>query len=605
MAKINIEEQKILDEHFIKCHYSYAYFAQCNQKIQDEDNELVPFYLKDTQIVLEEIWEDIVKSGRRIRLWMLKGRKQHFSSWAVSKSHWLITAKGKFKKTANGPVFNGLVRNQNMSVIAHDPKTTAYLYEMFKRMDAAVQPELQQDKLKCNGYMIHYDNVEKTGLDSMVMLGSADTQDCGSGMTLTISLRDELAKWPAENTASLLLSLDNAIPDSKNTVVFNISTAKGVGNAFHTGFLACRYVYEVAQDKEQNPYWTLRVNENSDEDNEASSVFLPWYISLKYRRPPRPDFKRTLEEEEWVKTYNLCDEQLAWYRWALQQRCSGDKAKRRQEYPMNAREAFISSGEPAFDVPTILRLKSICEEKENGPIARYDCLISSGNFISKTDGAIKVWKEPDNQSHYVISADVAEGLLHGDFHSASVLDHDTGEQVAHYHGKMEPWNYAALLMALGYRYNEAWLIPERNNHGGQVIQEFLKKDYPNIYQDMKEEPGVEKGEKKFGWLTVGQGDRKKQALIDNGKKIISEGNPGINDPLTYEEMLNFKRQADGKERADNGTFDDCVMDWLIGRWILSQDYLPYATRTRKVNHGPGGSRKTGKGKKTPDKLAYY
>ena len=599
MSKITPQEQAALDAFFLRCHYDYAFFAATQQKIQNEDNELVNFILQDTQIVLEEIWEDIVKSGRRIRLWMLKGRKQHFSSWAVSKSHWLITAKGKFKKGQNGPVFDGLVKNSNMSVIAHDPKTTQYLYEMFKRMDAAVQPELQQDKLKCNGYMIHYDNEEKTGLDSMVMLGSADTQDCGSGMTLTISLRDELAKWPPENTKSLLTSLDNAIPDSKNTVVFNISTAKGIGGEFHKGFTTCRFVYEVYQDKNQIPCWSMKINDDSDPDSVASSIFLPWYISKKYRKTPAENFKRTLEEEDWVKKYNLCDEQLAWYRWALPNRCGGDKATRRQEYPMNPKEAFLSSGEPAFDTQTIMHLKDLCEP----PIARYDCLLTNGQFIAKADGSLKVWREPDKNGHYVISADVAEGLAHGDFNSASVLDHDTGEQVAHYHGKMEPWEYAAYLMALGNRYNEAWLVPEKNNHGQQVIQELIKFDYPNIYMEMIEEP-PNKPRKRFGWVTTGAGDRKRQALIDNGKKIISEGDPGINDPRTYDEMLNFKRQADGKERADNGTFDDCVMDWLIGQYV--RESLPYATRTRKPGGGPGSSG-TGRGgkQKKPSNKAYF
>ena len=598
MADKNQQAQQALDAHYLRCLMDYAYFAETNHRIQSEDNELIPFVLNDEQKIVEEIIADIQKAGRLVRLWILKGRKQGISTYWTSRSHWLLTAKGKFKKDKNGnTTFAGIAKNQNAVIVAHDPKTTQYLYEMFKRLDANVQPELQQDKLKCNGYQIHYQNEARTGLDSTIMLGSADVSDFGSGMTLTIRHCSELAKFPAENVKSLLTSLDNTMPFNKNTYELNESTAKGIGNAFHRGFTGCRYVYTVFQDANQVPGWSLTINENADPMNIASSIFIPYFIASKYRMTPPEGFKRTLEEEEWRNKYNMSDEQIYWTRWCLANRCGGDKATRRQEYPQNALEAFVSSGEPAFDTETILRLKDLCEP----PVARYDCLISNGQFISKADGAIKVWKEPVFSNNYVISADVSEGLAHGDFHSADVLEHDTGEQVAHYHGKMEPWEFASLLIAIGKRYNEAWLVPEKNNHGQQVIQELLKADYPNIYMEMIEEPPA-KPRKRFGWVTTGSGDRKKQALIDNGKKIISEGNPGINDPLTYEEMLNFKRQADGKERADNGTFDDAVMSWLIGQYV--RETLPYATRTRKTNSGPGGSGRGGKKEKKSMKAWY-
>jgi hypothetical protein len=954
MSKLTQQEQEALDNHFIRCHIDYPYFARTNHRIQDENNELVPFILNDEQKILEEIWSDIVKTGRMVRIYVLKGRKQGVSTWFTSRSHWMITARGKFKKEGNQIIFVGLTKNQNMSVIAHDPKTTAYLFEMCKRIDENVQPELAQKKTKNNGYLIHFKDDENPSgpdsLDSTISVGSADTKDFGSGMTLTISHRSELAKWPAENIKSLLTSLDNAMPAGKNTAVLNESTAKGIGGEFQQGFTTCRYVYEVYQDENQEPQWKMEINEDADPMNEYSSVFIPWFIARKYRRAVPENFKRTAEEEDWVKRYNLSDEQLLWYRWALPNKCGGDRATRRQEYPncisgrmrigtnygiiplqeihesmvsdhgiikafirkgyqqtyklttylgyeiigtedhpislkdgsfvvlkdcLNkmvslqqpefsrkqcifsipidclqnaeiqininedfarfvgyymgdgsfhketlsivcdgqdldtvddvvhlfrkffgepgvrkvgnkkggteirlsgknlkeifkgmgltrqneggtykrnvhvpefiwrspkpivkeflkglfeadvfcaykqprislfsqyneflkdiqilllgfgivcrnssrpaingsgynytsntldlrkaevvkfieeigfvssrkisrqesmilceptrankyyrgrltqeiefmdevvsivpysiepvydlsidgepvfgangilvhncAQEAFISSGEPAFDVQTIMHLKELCDP----PIARYDCLLSNGQFITKADGALKVWKEPEKSGNYVISADVSEGLAHGDFHSADVLEHDTGEQVAHYHGKMEPWEYASLLIALGNRYNEAWLVPEKNNHGQQVIQELIKADYPNIYMEMIEEP-PNKPRKRFGWVTTGAGDRKRQALVDHGKKLIYDGNPGINDPKTYEEMLNFKRQADGKERADNGTFDDCVMSWLIGQYV--RESLPYATRTRKgpVDTGRGGKQK--------------
>ena len=88
MSKITLQEQDALDAFFLRCHYDYKFFASTQQKIQTTENELIPMTLWDEQLILEEIWQDIIKSGRLIRLWLLKGRRQGFSTFALSKSHW-------------------------------------------------------------------------------------------------------------------------------------------------------------------------------------------------------------------------------------------------------------------------------------------------------------------------------------------------------------------------------------------------------------------------------------------------------------------------------------------------------------------------------------
>lgn len=592
MDKPTEEQQKKLDEHFLRCHYDYPYFARTNHRIQDEDNELVPFILNDEQQVLEEIWADILKDNRLVRLFVLKGRKQGVSTWFASRGHWMITAKGKFKERDGKVYFDGLVKNQNMSVIAHDPKTTAYLFEMSKRLDAHVQPEIEQPKLKNNGYIIHFQNDTNTGLDSTIMVGSADTKDACSGMTLTISHRSELAKWPSENIKSLLTSLDNAMPAKRNTAVLNESTAKGLGGEFHSGFISCRYVYEVYQDENQNPHWKMHVNEDADPMNEYSSIFIPWFIARKYQMKVPEGFKRTLEEEKWVGKYNLSDEQLAWYRWSLPNRCGGDKGTRSQEYPMNAKEAFLASGTPSFDIPRVMHFKDLCRP----PISRYDCLLSLGQFVAKADGMLKVWKEPKQGCSYLISADVSEGLEHGDFDSADVLDHMTGEQVAHFHGKMSPYEYAALLYHLGMRYNEAWLVPERNNHGISVIQELERLEYPNIYVEMIVEP-PNKPRKRWGWQTS---SKSRPLILDNLKQVMMDEDPGIRCAETFDEMGNFKRQKDGREEADSGTFDDRVMSIAIGKHCIKT--LPCIVAPSR--NQTGGAVGKGRSKKRPSNRAW-
>jgi hypothetical protein len=587
------EQQQVIDNHILQCRGNYQFFAKHNHFIQNEANELVPMVLNDEQMIMEEIWADIRKAKRMVRLFVLKGRRQGLSTWYASRCHWMTSAKGRFKADENGVVrFTGVLKNQNVSIIAHDPKTTAYLFEMVKRLDANVQPELAQPKLKNNGYIIHFQSPENTGLDSTIMVGSADTKDPASGMMITHSHRSELSKWPAENVKSIMASLDNAIPRNQNTSVLNESTAKGQGNAFHTGFISCRYVYEVYQDTEQKPHWKMKVNEDSDPMNECSSVFIPWFVARKYRMEPVEGFKRTAEEEEWVKRYNLCDSQLQWYRWVLSNRCSGDRNTRSQEYPMNSREAFIASGTPSFDAEKVLHLRDLCTP----PSARYDCLFTAGGqFISKPDGIVQVWKEPMQNTSYLISADVSEGLEHGDFSSVDVLDHFTGEQVACAHLKCSPYELAALMYHLGMRYNTAWLAPEKNNHGLTVVDELLRMEYPHVVQDRLAEP-LSKGRRRFGWLTT---TKSRPMILDNLKLVMSEPDPGIRCAGTYDEMLNFKRQRDGREEADSGTFDDRVMSIAIGKYLI-KDLDPVVPPKR--NFTPSSRASTSK---KPNKRAWY
>ena len=49
-----------------------------------------------------------------------------------------------------------------------------------------------------------------------------------------------------------------------------------------------------------------------------------------------------------------------------------------------------------------------------------------------------VWREPVPRHAYCVGVDTAEGLVHGDYSCAQVLDVRSGEQVAIWHGHIPP-----------------------------------------------------------------------------------------------------------------------------------------------------------------------
>lgn len=568
---MNAEQQ--LEEHYKRCLVDYPYYSEHNLKVQTENSTLEPFKLHEVQVMLEEIWKHTEESGRLVRFYILKARRQGVSTWATGKFFHLTSCRS----------------NKNTVLVAHEPPASEYLYGMQQRYYQHLPPEFQPSTLKNNARTLHFNNETGTGLDSAIRVGTAGVKDFGSGQRIDYLHLSELPKYPAENQQDLLISLFQCVPAKKGTAIVIEGTAKGIGGAFYDGFWACRYVYEIYLDDKHLPKWRMVVNEQAAPDNAFASIFIPWFAFREYWMPVDEDFKRTGEEEKWVEQFNLSDEQLAWYRWVLTNKCNGDINKRNQEYPFTARGAFIGSGTPAFDVDRILFLKSKCVD----PIARYDFLATSGQFVTNAKGRLQVWEEPIPGRPYLISADVAEGLAHGDADSADVLDHTTGKQVAHFHGKMSPFDYAKLLKSLGERYNNAWLVPERNNHGITVVEVLEDEEYENIAFEIVPDP-PHKPRKRNGFVTT---PKSRKLILDFLIQITTQEDCGISCKETFDEMLNFKIQDDGKMEADPGSHDDRVISIAIAKYHLK--VLDYALPSNRglILHGRGrrnilpGSRK--------------
>lgn len=82
---------------------------------------------------------------------------------------------------------------------------------------------------------------------------------------------------------------------------------------------------------------------------------------------------------------------------------------------------------------------------------------------------LTVYKIPEAGKLYVIGVDTAEGNPTSDDSAATVLDKETGEEVAMLVGKLEPAVLADYCDRLGTWYNLAALMVERNNHGHAVL----------------------------------------------------------------------------------------------------------------------------------------
>ena len=567
------EEQKSMLNEFAD---DFSFYATKCLKIQTMDAKLIFFKFNVCQRVLMAIYDHIEQCNRLKRVIILKARREGVSTFTTGRNYW---------KTSTN-------HNRYAVTVTHEPDATSFLFKMVKRYHAHTPEEFKPEKRYSNQKLLEFNTDDDNGLDSAFRVGTAGKEDFGSGQLIHYLHLSEIAKWPTHTQTELITSLFQCVPDKMDTEIVLESTAKGIGGEFYERYWNARYQYEVFLKDDNTVSFKCTINEKADRENEFSAVFLPWFVFEDYLREPAEDFFKTEAENVMAKRYNLSDKRLAWRRWAIENRCGGVEEVFQQEYPSNPKEAFLVSGTPIFN-------NNQCQELKEGcplPIIRYNCQTISGEWMAHEHGALRVWEEPKVGRAYVIGADVAEGLAHGDFSSADVLDHRTGKMVAQWHGKIDPDEYGRVLGYLGKRYNYAWLGVERNNHGLTTLTILQQDKYKRLYVERIEEPPA-KPRKRYGWLTT---RATKPLVIDWLIEEMREESHGIVCAETFDEMMSFKKQDNGDMEADAGMFDDRVMSRAIAGAVRRKSPLPSQRMLEgKSNNRPRERGRIGRNRKPP------
>jgi hypothetical protein len=472
---------------------------------------------------------------------------------------------------------------KNSMIIAHEDRATSNLFQMsklyFEELPDVIKPMKKYD----NGKILSFENPDDNerssnpGLRSKITVSTAGTTEAGRSATIHNLHASEVAFFP--NAKLTMLGLLQSVPDEPNTLVVLESTANGVGDWFHD-------MWQKATRGE----------------NEFIPVFLPWFIDPTYVRPFRSESERTQFEAEvnsthqdmngnTIHTYeyelmrlnSLTYEQMNWRRWAVANKCQGDEELFMQEYPSTPEEAFISSGRPKFQVKSLKKYQTLTKKGEKG----YLHETTSGiEFIPDEKGYVEIWKRPDRDKFYAIGADVAEGLVHGDYSCGVVGDSDTLDIVAMWHGHIDPDLFGAELVKLARYYNEAYIGVENNNHGGTTLNTIKKLEYWNIYFAKTYDRIADTMTQKIGWTTS---SRTKPLMIDKLAEYVREMYIGIYSNLLVGELFTYVIEDDGKTNAQSGCNDDTVMATAIMLQLLlegrGENYVPEVPfdQTRKTS----------------------
>lgn len=538
--------------------------------IRTKQKTLVPLIPNAVQnMVLAEI-RRLRIAKKPVRIAILKGRQFGISTLIEA----IIYA------------FTSQQPNTNSLIMADDEGGSRYLFEMSKLYHDELkrhESHLAPDKKYSNDFRLEFDNRH-----SQILIDTARNVDAGRKYTFHIAHLSEASRF--KSFLDTLLSLMQSIPDNPETMCFIETTANGE-NDFCTWWRQKEQEAKSQEGKLIETDWVL--------------MFLSWKYHKEYSREFENEavkdyFVRSMskEEKKIQVDHDLTLQQMYWRRKVLVDKCNGKVEKFKQEYPLTADEAFISSGKRIFAVESCApQIKNICQPRSRGEVEFSD---NRPFFYAADDGNLRIFKSPVRSHRYLIASDSSDGTPGGDPAAAQVLDLTTWEQVATLTGAIPPDIFGTKLFALGAFYNWAFIAPEVNSQGLVTTLKLRDLHYPahSIAHHEKVNFDISTGERKtyeeLGWNTNA---KTKPLIIADLQEALREILLVIHDADTLAEINHYSILADGTWGGAGGWHDDRVMSLAIGVHFAKNAilYIGAPTNTNEEDKNPRITRLTGYG----------
>jgi hypothetical protein len=526
----------------------HRWYAKTFERIRTKGGGLVPFQYNKAQEALGEVWDQLEREGKPVRIIVLKARREGVSTYVAGRFMHKLCTK----------------RYLSALVIAHEDKSTDKLFKIYKLMYEQLPTAVQltdgtRVRVRPKKRYSTKRELDFQDLNSDIIIATAGSDKgkqkqgkrgsgTGRGATLHLLHVSEVAFYPSGKQT--LVALLQTVDKSPSTAVILESTANGVGDEFHGRWLDAK-----AGKSDYVP------------------LFLSWLTFPEYRSPAPSEGLGQLDTEEkrLKEQFGATDEQLQWRRETIRNECGGDPVQFRQEYPADDQEAFLVGGHPFFDYPSVVRARDK-HEKPPAFVGRLEYvkdgrgqLTTKVEFIPDPGGYLWVWAKPKPYGAYCVGGDVAEGKEvetekiseKYDFCCAHVLDRDTCEQAAEWHGRVDPDTFGDEMVKLGRWYNEAWIAPEVNKHGITTARRIVTLRYSRLYRRKAPlDEAYPDTTEKLGWWT---GPQNRPLMLDDLHRGVREDTHIIHSSRLIGEMFTFVRDATGKPAAQEGCHDDTVM----------------------------------------------
>lgn len=433
------------------------------------------------------------------------------------------------------------------------------------------------------------DNIKYVdGRGCRITVGSAETPNSVRSQDASMIHYSEVAFFPStegNRPEELIGSVSSSVPRVPLSFIAYESTAKNVGNFFHT-------------------QWLLATEGKSA----FAPVFVAWLEIDIYTEPlavPYEKFIDSMTAYEWFlwdKGATL--EAIHWYR--LKRAEQPNETSMKEEFPSDPVEAFQNSGRPAFNHIHIERLRKNCSPPEAVGELYADIPLSKAKlqpsvrkqifqnirFETSGKGLLQIWLFPDHTqkvtNRYIVSVDTGGRSLKADYSVITVLDRywmcygGKPEIAAQWRGHADHDILAWQAAQIAYWYNQALLIFESNtadtekdtdtegNHT-EFIYDTISNYYTNLYSRTPADQIRQGIPAKWGFHT---NRATKPLLIDNYISILREDGYIERDHEACNEARFYENKPNGSYGAIDGHHDDILISRMIALQICYELPLP-------------------------------
>ena len=453
--------------------HDFEFWAATCARIQDKESKrMIPFILNRGQRKLLAQYESQRLANKPIRVILVKARQwggstltqiymlwlqlHHYENW-----HSVIISQLQSQSVNIRSMLGKVVNN----LPKYHPQATLKTFE-------------QQQLIKI---------IPERGC--RILVNSAENPEATRSFDFSMVHMSEVALWADTATKSgddIAQSIYATVLDVPGTFIVMESTAKGIGNFFHTQWLA-------AQDNKVNNIDGLY------------PVFVAWFeIPIYVEKLPcsETEFIKTLTEyERWQWSQGATLQGIYWYRTYKKKKNYSD-FQMKSEFPTTAEEAFQTKSGKYFSDELITKLRSSCRppkfigEIRSAALKGYSALediylLENTGLMSEV---LKIWTMPNDgvdtsreriSNRFVVVVDVGGRSYRSDNSVIAVFDRigmlipgGPIERAAIWYGHVDPDILAWMAVKIAVFYDNALLVIENN-----TIDSKLKKETENYVNE--------------------------------------------------------------------------------------------------------------------------
>lgn len=492
----------------LRCKYDFEYWAYTCCKIEDkESSALIPFRLRKAQRIILQVLESERAKGKPVHLQIVKARQFGGSTLIQMWMMWIQVV---------------LHENWHSSIVTHVEDQARRVLRMYRIAANNYPKEIGTITLGSFEGSNKNRIVKERG--SIIAIGSMEKPDglrCANNFLIHCS---EVGLWAQTSTKGpedMVQTLLGSLSKTKDAAIVLESTAKGVGNYFHSTWETNKKFYKL---------------------------FIPWFHIDLYTTnlDNKKEFIDSWDDEEWalwemgatIQGINWRRDELAAF--------NGDKWRFGSEYPATPEEAFATTGDKFY--PRFLleqHRKFVCAPKYKGNVygrasekkEAFMDLRFEGNPLAE-DNCLWAWSLPDNEekisNRYIVSVDIGGEGERADYSTINVLDRiglmEGGglERAATWRGHIDQTSLAWKAAQIAEFYGHALLVIECNsldkeeNEGTEgphflTVIDAIAPFYENIYKRRRSERSKNQRTNLYGFHINKQ---TKQAVMDIKKRYM-------------------------------------------------------------------------------------